>query len=51
MFSEVIVPYVFSVTEFQQFPKIKSDLISETSTAKYLYTPNFSQINEGVWEL
>ena len=36
---------------FQKFSKVKSDLIFETSTPKYLSIPNFKQISEGVWEL
>ena len=33
------------------FSEVKSDLIFETSTPKYLRIPNFSQISQGVWEL
>ena len=50
-FSESYCSICFLVTKFDKFLKVKSDFISETSTQKYLQIPNFSQINEGVWEL
>ena len=43
--------HMFPYNEILKVFKVKSDLIFETSTPKYLQIPNFSQLSEGVWEL
>ena len=43
--------HMFPYKEISIVLKVKSDLIFETSTSKYLKIPNFSQINQRVWEL
>ena len=43
--------HMFPYNEILKFSKVKSDLVSETSTPKYLQMPNFTQISEAVWEL
>ena len=42
---------VFPYNEILKVSKVKSDLIFETSTHRYLQLTNFSQVSEGVWEL
>ena len=42
---------MFPYNEILKVVIVKSDLISETNTPKYLWIPNFDQISGGVWEL
>ena len=43
--------HIFPCKEFSKFSKELSELIFKESTPKYIQTPNFSELSQGVWEL
>ena len=41
--------HIFPYNEILKFSKVKSELIFEKNTSKYLLIPNQIQISQGVW--